>query len=248
METIEVPSPLVELPAPPPAELPAPPPLPVAYTLTLNGEGLSSTPEAGEIIANTSVTITVTPPESKQLVSFMVNGEDRTDELVENKYTFTITADTTVAVTYEDIPDPEELAIKELKDKTALDVTVAGNMIMATVEYPDSIDSVLKDWMADVKLTLGNPIPEGTTVDVKYNGKPMASKVKVSGTQIYLGELLSGSKLPSVTKYKGEVDVWEVTMHPGAAVDTIVTMESVISKDNFAHEKVIAWGRASLSI
>ena len=76
----------------------------------------------------------------------------------------------------------------------------------------------------------------------------MASKVKVSGTQIYLSELLSGSKRSSITKYKGEVDVWEITMHPGAAVDTIVTIESVISKDNFAHEKVIAWGRANLSI
>ena len=75
----------------------------VTYTVTLTGEGLTSAPEAGEIPAGTSVTITVTPPEGKQVATFTVNDEDKKADLVDNKYTFTITADTTVVVTYEEI-------------------------------------------------------------------------------------------------------------------------------------------------
>ena len=246
LEMVEAPLPVIELPTPVPVEPLVP--VPVTYTLILDGEGLSSTPEAKEIAANTPVTITVTPPEGKQLVALVVNNEDRTDELVENKYTFTITSDTRVIAIYEDIPDPEAIAIEELKDRTTLDVMVADGVIMVTVEYPDFIDPILDDWMVDTKLTLGNALPKGTTVDVKYNGTSMASGVRVSGTQIYLSELLPKGKRQSITACEGEMDVWEIAVYPGDAVDTAVTVEAVISKDDFAHEKVIAWGRGNLKI
>ena len=73
------------------------------YTLTLSGEGLTSNPAAGAIAENTSVTITVTPAEGKQVATFTVNGTDKKADLIDGKYTFNITADTIVAVTYEDI-------------------------------------------------------------------------------------------------------------------------------------------------
>lgn len=103
-------TPVTPTPTPSPTISPTPPtPTPTiaptpTYTLTLTGEGLSSVPPAGEIPANTSVTITVTPPSGKQVATFTVNDEDKKSELVENKYTFTITANTTVVVTYEEIP------------------------------------------------------------------------------------------------------------------------------------------------
>jgi len=88
------------------------------YTLTLTGDGLSSVPPAGEIPANTSVTITVTPPEGKQVATFTVNGEDKKDDLVAADgtytYTFTITGDTTIVVTYEDIPDTTPPTLESL--------------------------------------------------------------------------------------------------------------------------------------
>jgi uncharacterized protein (DUF2141 family) len=83
---------------------------PVTYTLTLSGDGLTSDPGAGAITENTSVTITVTPTAGKQVATFTVNGIDKKAELVNSKYTFTIIEDTTVAVTYEDIP-PVKYAI-----------------------------------------------------------------------------------------------------------------------------------------
>ncbi|MGS0763669.1 InlB B-repeat-containing protein [Syntrophomonas curvata] len=77
------------------------------YTLTLSGEGLTSDPAAGAVAENTEVTITVTPAEGKQTATLTVNGTDKKAELAEGKYTFTITADTTVAVTYQDIPSTQ---------------------------------------------------------------------------------------------------------------------------------------------
>ncbi len=74
------------------------------YTLTLTGENITSNPEAGLIDENTEVTVTVAPAEGQQVATFTVNGVDKKAELAENKYTFTITADTTVAVTYAAIP------------------------------------------------------------------------------------------------------------------------------------------------
>ena len=71
------------------------------YTLTLTGEGLTSDPVAGAIDENTSVTVTVAPAEGQQVATFTVGGEDKKADLVANAYTFTITADTEVAVTYE---------------------------------------------------------------------------------------------------------------------------------------------------
>ena len=102
--------------------------------------------------------------------------------------------------------------------------------------------------MADVKLTLGNELPQGTTVKIKYNGVVVATGEEVSGTQIYLSRLLPEGKRQPITEYKDKVDIWEITVYPNKAVDTIVTIESVMSKDNFTREKVIAWGRANLSI
>jgi hypothetical protein len=96
------------------------------YTLTLTGDGLTAEPEAGEIEEGTEVTITVTPPEGKHIASFTVNGEDKTGELVNGKYTFTITADISIAVTYEETLVPNTIEIKgpdSIKIKLSGDVT-----------------------------------------------------------------------------------------------------------------------------
>ena len=75
-----------------------------SFTLTLDGENITSLPSAGKINEGTEVTITVSPAGGKQVATFTVEGIDKKAELEENKYSFIITADTTVAVTYEDIP------------------------------------------------------------------------------------------------------------------------------------------------
>ena len=51
------------------------------FTLTLDGEGLSSTPIAGEIEKNTEVTIKVKVPENNEIDTFTVGGVDKKSEL-----------------------------------------------------------------------------------------------------------------------------------------------------------------------
>ncbi|MDW7670477.1 MAG: leucine-rich repeat protein [Bacillota bacterium] len=83
------------------------PPSQVTYTLTLTGDGIVANPSAGSVAANTSVTVTITPPSGKQVAAFTLNGTSKKTELLAapvNQYTFAINANTTVAVTYENIP------------------------------------------------------------------------------------------------------------------------------------------------
>lgn len=70
------------------------------YTLTLDGEGLSSNPLAGSIAENTEVTITITAPEGKEISAFTVDSVDKKGDIVSNEYTFTLTKNTEVAITY----------------------------------------------------------------------------------------------------------------------------------------------------
>ena len=66
----------------------------------MDGEGLTSDPPGNQIAENTKVTITAAPEEGVQVNTFTVNGENKITELKDNKYTFTITEDTIIAVTY----------------------------------------------------------------------------------------------------------------------------------------------------
>lgn len=88
----------------------------IQYTLTLTGEGITSVPAAGLINENTLVTVTVAPPSGKQVATFTVGGADKKTEIVNNQYTFNITTNTTIAVTYENIPpeDPPTDRVYEL--------------------------------------------------------------------------------------------------------------------------------------
>ena len=77
------------------------------YALTLTGDNITSTPAAGNLTAGTSVTVTVAPAAGKQVATFTVGGADQKAALAggtPNQYTFNITADTEVVVTYENIP------------------------------------------------------------------------------------------------------------------------------------------------
>jgi hypothetical protein len=72
------------------------------YTLTLTGEGLTSNPDASEIEEGKEVVVTVKVPTGKTGIdTFMVNGVDKKAELSgEGTYTFTITGNTAIEVTY----------------------------------------------------------------------------------------------------------------------------------------------------
>ncbi|GAB1476404.1 hypothetical protein MASR2M70_12380 [Bacillota bacterium] len=78
-------------------------PIGETYRLALTGGGLtiSNSLNSSAIPKNTWVTITVTPPVGNRIATFTVNGADKKSELSDNTYSFQMTSNTTVDVTYE---------------------------------------------------------------------------------------------------------------------------------------------------
>ena len=77
--------------------------------LTLQGEDISSNPQAGDIEKGKEVVITLSPKPTKIVKTFSVNNVDKKSELKDNVYKFEIKEDTVVKVEYEDkSPQVEE--------------------------------------------------------------------------------------------------------------------------------------------
>ncbi|EHL19708.1 hypothetical protein HMPREF9628_01397 [Peptoanaerobacter stomatis] len=76
--------------------------------LTLIGENITSTPQAGDIEKGTEIVITLTPDTNKVVKVFTVNDVDKKLKLQDNKYKFNIQENTTVKVEYENKPQIEE--------------------------------------------------------------------------------------------------------------------------------------------
>ena len=77
--------------------------------LTLQGEDISSNPQAGDIEKGKEVVITLSPKPTKIVKTFTVNNVDKKSELKDNVYKFEIKEDSVVKVEYEDkSPQVEE--------------------------------------------------------------------------------------------------------------------------------------------
>lgn len=71
------------------------------FKLTLDPGITSDVTNLNQVEENTLVTVTITVPENKYVDSFKVNGEEK--ELSNNSYSFTITKNTNITVTFEDL-------------------------------------------------------------------------------------------------------------------------------------------------
>ena len=195
------------------------------YTLTLTGDNITSTPVAGVMDENTSVTITVTPATGQQVKTFTVGGVDKKTELVANKYTFKINANTTVAVTYEAIPvtDAEKVAIAKANlDLGAID-ELKGNMTLptvqndATVTWASSNPSVITTdgivtrpeiGSGNATVTLTATITVGSSSDTKVFTATVLAKVvalkEITGfTALTAVDLNTDENLVDLTALKG---------------------------------------------
>lgn len=107
----------------------------VKYTLTL-GVGLEAN-KTGQIEKDTSVTITVKVPEGKLLDKLTVNGV--VVVVVDNKYTFTITKDTTASVTFKDHVIPVITYTLTVNEGLTADKTgdiAADTLVTLTITIP----------------------------------------------------------------------------------------------------------------
>ena len=74
-------------------------------SVSYNGTTISNTTKSFSVEAGSSATISITPNSGYRLSRLVVNSTDRTSNVSNNKYTISnITANTTVAVTFEQIP------------------------------------------------------------------------------------------------------------------------------------------------
>jgi len=139
--------------------------------------------------------------------------------------------------------------IADLVEGTSMTVVVDGNEVKATIEYPETIDELLADWKVDAKLESTQEMPEGTKVNIEYNGTLVAEGVDVSNkTSVYLSELLPGPNRPSIVPHAGLVDTWVITITAEESINADVTVKSVISNDDFVSEVVIAQDTANINI
>ena len=199
------------------------------HTLTLTGGNISSTPGAGTVDDGTEVTVTVSPAAGKQVATFTVDGVDKKAELVENVYTFNITADTTVAVTYEDI---KVTGVTLDNDTLSLVAGGATGTLTATVNPSDAANksvtwSSSDEAVATVADGVVTPVAAGnatitvTTVDGSFtatcdvtvtvkSSDASLSDLKVDGTTIT-------SFNPSTLIYNVELAIGTITVPTVAA-------------------------------
>ena len=107
-------------------------------TLAIEGEGVTTTSEAGEVPSGTEVAVKVIEPSNKKLTAFNVNGVDKLADMTTNgvsyRWTFEITEDTILAPVYEDISYDKEFEVTWDKMGLAL-----GDVTTPTVKYRDNV-------------------------------------------------------------------------------------------------------------
>ncbi len=108
---------------------------PASYTLTLEGDNISSNPAAGSIAADTAVTVTVAPPAGYRVNTFTVGGVNKKAELLEapvNQYTFNMPSEnTTVVVSY--------IKSNYIIDITAPNVLLVGDYAFTLTNVDEAI-------------------------------------------------------------------------------------------------------------
>ncbi len=144
----------------------------------------------------------------------------------------------------------------ELTEAAALDYVIAettltGTLAELTATFPDSIPPVIVDepYKINSRMTLADALPAGTTVTIKVliGGVPYdyVTNVLVPGTEFWITDLIPGSVAADFdANYGGKIEVYSITIEnggePALPIDTTVLIESIISKDDFVTEVVLA--------
>jgi len=145
------------------------------------------------------------------------------------------------------IPADEAAALAWLQANTVLS-SVSGTIADLKATFPASIPPVIvaAPYVIDSRLTLAQALPTGTTVTVYREGVPVLTDIALIGTgPFWFTELFDpdAPRAPFDAGYGGAVENYVITLTgPGTnplAFETTVTIESVISKDDFTNETVL---------
>ncbi len=144
-----------------------------------------------------------------------------------------------------DIPADETAALAWLQANTELS-SVSGTIADLTATFPESIPAVIvaEEYKIDSRMTLADPLPEGTTVTVSRGGVEVLSGITLSGTGPFWFTELFDPDAPRAdfdAGYGGAVEEYVITLSGVVPSDfaTTVYIESVISKDGYTTETVL---------
>jgi hypothetical protein len=137
----------------------------------------------------------------------------------------------------------ENAALEEVIAKTDMEMLLVDNEATIDISYPDVIDPVLDAYMVDAWITAGLPFVAGTQIDIEYNGTSVTTATLEDDTdEIYLSELIGDAaqtRTPLVD-HAGLEDNWVITVTSPVSFETELTVQSVISNDEFVTEYVLA--------
>ncbi len=143
------------------------------------------------------------------------------------------------------IPADETAALAWLQANTELS-SVSGTIADLTATFPESIPAVIvaEEYKIDSRMTLADPLPEGTTVTVSRGGVEVLSGITLSGTGPFWFTELFDPDAPRAdfdAGYGGAVEEYVITLSGVVPSDfaTTVYIESVISKDGYTTETVL---------
>jgi uncharacterized repeat protein (TIGR01451 family) len=131
--------------------------------------------------------------------------------------------------------------------------TLTGDLTALTATFPDEIPQVLVDlpYTINSRMTLGTALPAGSTVSIliTVNGAgpyPYVTNASIPASPFWVTELFvpAAAAADFDAGYGGRIELYSITINSGGgnpeAIDTTVKVESVISKDSFATETVLA--------
>ena len=139
----------------------------------------------------------------------------------------------------------EFAAVAYVQDNT----TLTGDLDALVATFPETIPAVVvaEPYQIDSRIALGQALPAGTTVTIARDGVTLLTDIELAGTGPYWFTELFDPDAPRAdfdAGYGGSTETYRITVTgPGTNPEifqTTATIESVISKDGFATETVLA--------
>lgn len=128
--------------------------------------------------------------------------------------------------------------------------SLSGNLDHLIATFPPSIPDVIvhEPYKINSRMTLGAALPAGTKVSIEASADgitwvPYVTDVTLPGASFWITDLFSPAPAPADfdANYGGKVEHYRITVKDSpVTIDTTLKVESIISKDGFTTEVVLA--------
>ena len=131
--------------------------------------------------------------------------------------------------------------------------TITGDLTALTATFPPSIPAVIvdEDYKINSRMTLTDPLPAGSTVSIMItvNGAgpvPYVTDALIPASPFWVTDLFDPAAVAADfdAGYGGRIELYNITITGGGGnpepINTTLAIESIISKDDFASEEVLA--------